>query len=90
MLVAKMEFRKKGPSTISCSINARICLGTVAFLDIKLISPAWESRNLLVTLAKMMTNRVATVESIFIDNGHGAPIEHGMQVRVYCQHSPRN
>ena len=85
-LVAKMEFGKKGPSrTISCTIDARTRLGTLAFLDIKLISPAWESRSLLVTLAKSMTNKFAAVESIFIDNGHGAPIEHGMQVRVYCQ-----
>jgi hypothetical protein len=83
--VAKMEFQKKGQSTISCSINARTQLGTVAFLDIKLISPSWESRSVVVTLAKTMTNRVAEVESIFIDNTHGAPIKHGMQVRVYRQ-----
>jgi hypothetical protein len=84
--VAKMEFGKKGPSrTISCAIDTRTHLGTLAFLDIKLISPAWESRSLLVTLAKTMMNKLAAVESIFIDNGHGAPIEHGMQVRVYRQ-----
>jgi hypothetical protein len=59
--IAKMEFQKKGQSTISCSINARTQLGTVAFLDIKLISPSWESRSVVVTLAKMMTNRVAEI-----------------------------
>jgi hypothetical protein len=84
-VTALADFKKKHQFTISCDIDARRGQGTVAFMDLTIKSGSWQSRSVMVTLAKKV-NRVvvAPVESIFIDNGHGAPINPGMQVRVYC------